>query len=700
MPPKSNKKSATHPENQVLIDKLVELSSKPFYMSNPNYSRMFTKAIASIRAHPAGIQSRKEVKELKGIGDWIATRLFPKDGGARASEPAGKRKEAAKKGKKADRKDCTELSCVLNDEGKGDDGSGEMSSTCNPSSSSFSVPLAPRIPTYDEARKLAKKLSKVGANGVISEKSMRYLRATEFGKCITTAGSLSDYTNWRVILLVDQRERNKDDVQSKLLQCGVKCEIRTLPIGDMLWIARGFHKKYPSRSLEVNLGTIIERKTADDLASSIYGTRHAEQRLRLKYSAVGAEQIIYLCEARSLREDAGSCPSATLRSALAESFIRYNFAIIHTKNETETIKCLRRLHRRIIRRSFSNQCGCWSSPLFSPQSIQKKLPDSMVFNSPPVPFETDRLHTYDELDTKIHYTREKNMKNVQSVFRAQLKQIDSLARSKIDAITSKYTVPIELMEAYRKIMKEEGPTSSAMLVRDIETNSTNSIRNIRVGPKSSKELHYMYTCKVGEEVATIDEKKLNEQIKEKRDDFFLSQESSASIGQVHENENYESVCRSSPLRIIDELKENTPNEGVPTSAVHYKDIEMNTSKNKYLTSSMSLFNATKKFKTDLNAHNLQRRRLFSPNNLNPADVDINKNLAHTSPCKNDLSSEKQGEKLGIFEHLSWSLEQQSSNGLVELGESGSSSEDNESSSEHEDKKCPASPRNEEIIELE
>ena len=289
MPPKSNKKSATHPENQVLIDKLVELSSKPFYTSNPNYSRMFTKAIASIRAHPVGIQSRKEVKELKGIGDWIATRLFPKDGGASASEPAGTRKEAAKKGKKADRKDCTELSCVLDDEGKGDDGSGEMSSTCNPSSSSFSVPLAPRIPTYDEARKLAKKLSKVGANGAISEKSMRYLRATEFGKCITTAGSLSDYTNWRVILLVDQRERNKDDVQSKLLQCGVKCEIRTLPIGAMLWIARGFHKKYPSRSLEVNLGTIIERKTADDLASSIYGTRHAEQRLRLKYSAVGAE---------------------------------------------------------------------------------------------------------------------------------------------------------------------------------------------------------------------------------------------------------------------------------------------------------------------------------------------------------------------------------------------------------------------------
>ncbi len=130
---------------------------------------------------------------------------------------------------------------------------------------------------------------------------------------------------------MDSREYKSDQVQSRLLQKGIYCEQRTLPIGDMLWIARGYNKntlgnKAGSRvtagelalpeTVEIVLDTIIERKTLEDLMSSLYGTRWNEQRLRLKQhtvnttstsvSSVGNQrrcdqqpQVIYLIESSS-----------------------------------------------------------------------------------------------------------------------------------------------------------------------------------------------------------------------------------------------------------------------------------------------------------------------------------------------------------------------------------------------------------------
>lgn len=63
--------------------------------------------------------------------------------------------------------------------------------------------------------------------------------------------------------------------QSTLLQQGVRCETRQLPLGDMLWIAR----RRDDPTSEVLLGYIVERKTASDLASSIIDGRYARRRL-------------------------------------------------------------------------------------------------------------------------------------------------------------------------------------------------------------------------------------------------------------------------------------------------------------------------------------------------------------------------------------------------------------------------------------
>ena len=71
-------------------------------------------------------------------------------------------------------------------------------------------------------------------------------------------------------------------LQSTLLQKGVRCETRQLPLGDMLWIAR----RRDDPTSEVLLGYIVERKTASDLASSIIDGRYANAKPFLSFWSV------------------------------------------------------------------------------------------------------------------------------------------------------------------------------------------------------------------------------------------------------------------------------------------------------------------------------------------------------------------------------------------------------------------------------
>ncbi|CAM9864417.1 unnamed protein product, partial [Phaeothamnion confervicola] len=43
---------------------------------------------------------------------------------------------------------------------------------------------------------------------------------------------------WEPLLLIDNREADCLSVQAALLQNGVACEVRVLPLGDMLWVLR------------------------------------------------------------------------------------------------------------------------------------------------------------------------------------------------------------------------------------------------------------------------------------------------------------------------------------------------------------------------------------------------------------------------------------------------------------------------------
>jgi len=133
-------------------------------------------------------------------------------------------------------------------------------------------------------------------------------------KPMVKSEALRDHQFSEVILIVDNREkRNQNDgsyLFDRLKKNGVNAELRSLPLGDFLWVLRVYNEnvmqapkgtkesKKKAKQLpaftEYCLDFIVERKTADDLAASIMDGRYDEQKFRLK--SCGINNVIYLVE--------------------------------------------------------------------------------------------------------------------------------------------------------------------------------------------------------------------------------------------------------------------------------------------------------------------------------------------------------------------------------------------------------------------
>ncbi|VDK34292.1 unnamed protein product [Taenia asiatica] len=96
--------------------------------------------------------------------------------------------------------------------------------------------------------------------------------------------SPSDYLIGRayaIILLIDVRETfGMPKVREIMRTQAVEWEARSLPVGDFVWIARDV--RGPTKCEEIVLSLVIERKRADDLASSIVDGRFLEQKGRMQ----------------------------------------------------------------------------------------------------------------------------------------------------------------------------------------------------------------------------------------------------------------------------------------------------------------------------------------------------------------------------------------------------------------------------------
>jgi ERCC4-type nuclease len=335
---------------------------------------------------------------------------------------------------------------------------------------------------------------------------------------------------WRVVLLIDVREQWCEYIQAKCTMSGLPCESRTLPIGDMMWIVQGIvhQDTSPSRDnangvctpnvvVELLLGTILERKTPEDLKQSIFGSRYMEQRLRLQNC--GVPQIIFLIEGDA-NKDLYACPMETLQTAIWETRLSMNFSVLHTSHAEDTVQTLKRIHRRILQRAFprtfqnqlyhtigtSNgtaealptfreavrtQIGVTKTlgvqrPSLSENRIngtntattttatdqqrryrreRRSSLANLTFDSDPVlPLGMKRFMTYQELKTKIMYDREVGTQSVHHLHLAMLKQVPTFNQKKCYAIASIYPTIHSLCSAYHQSMRRSATTTTEAMV--------------------------------------------------------------------------------------------------------------------------------------------------------------------------------------------------------------------------------------------
>lgn len=437
-------------DNQSLVDALV---AKRSTLGSNNYSRTLRKATESLAKQKEAVQSYAQAKALSGIGDHVANLLFPAAKLKSAESPAS-----------------------------------SVGSTKSTASRS-----RPRniLPTADPVEKP-------------SAREIAYQNAVQHA---TAWKSLS--LTWRAVLLIDQRETQSDHVIAKCRMSGIPCEARSLPIGDMAWMAQGMDTAGKIKA-ELMLGTIVERKTVDDLKASLFGTRYNEQQLRLMHS--GLPQVLFLIEG-DLTKDLRGCSVETMHTATWEIRLHKDFQILQTAHLDETVQTLKRMHRRVLQRSFPRAFVTQALPTFSetdtsvndkqakrrstdqaaPRKNRRRRLQSlmeMMFDVDPTPMPgTERFITYAELKAKVEYDRELGTRTIGSIHSAMLKQVQSFSDRKVQALCRTYSTANELFLAYESV---NDVASKKALVTELPISDPSSHQLRKTGPKSAEELYTVY----------------------------------------------------------------------------------------------------------------------------------------------------------------------------------------------------------------
>nr|XP_027201123.1 crossover junction endonuclease MUS81-like [Dermatophagoides pteronyssinus] len=293
---------------------------------------------------------------------------------------------------------------------------------------------------------------------------------------------------YEIVLCIDTRERYSDrqGTQNRtafpvaLQQKGIPVEIRTLPLGDFVWIAREkIQTQFDSNNQnniqhqirrELVLDYIIERKRIDDLASSIKSHRWNEQKFRLRNS--GIRNPMYLIEyfgKKSRKQDHGFLSAATLEQAITNCEID-GFEIKLTDNFDETVRYLANMSRW-LQNFYQNKS------LISCQDrkrLEKTCANDLVYM------------TFNEFITnssKITIFTAKEM------FIKHLLQIRGLSMKKIETLVKKYPTIRSLIQAYSML---DDDRKREKLLTDLKCDSLSGVQDRRLGPAISKKIYQFY----------------------------------------------------------------------------------------------------------------------------------------------------------------------------------------------------------------
>lgn len=255
--------------------------------------------------------------------------------------------------------------------------------------------------------------------------------------------------SYEIVLCIDSRERISNDFSkdnraafaSALQKQGVLVDVRTLPLGDFVWIARELDSPRcgdnPSQlssmsntiQRELVLDIIVERKRIDDLASSIKDKRWAEQKFRLKNC--GLRKPTYLVEymgRNSRQNEHGAIKPEALEQAMANAEID-GFCVHKTDSFEETIRYLTTMTR-------------WIQSHYRNQVIKSCTDKDPIDKLPP------SSHTYISFNQFTLNAGKIQVFTAREMFRKQLMQMRGLSIAKTNVIISQYPTFASLMSAY------------------------------------------------------------------------------------------------------------------------------------------------------------------------------------------------------------------------------------------------------------
>ncbi|PGG98927.1 crossover junction endonuclease MUS81 [Blastomyces parvus] len=180
--------------------------------------------------------------------------------------------------------------------------------------------------------------------------------------------------SFTVELVLDVREiravKDRDYIANELSKKGVSPVVRSLEVGDVLWVAKckdpNFLARHGEEGDEVMLDWIVERKRLDDLIGSIKDGRFHEQKFRLRRS--GVQNVIYLIEDFADAGTTGTKYYEHVTSAIASTQVVNGYFVKQTRNLDDTIRYLARM-TKLLRGMYTSASGNTGTTKPSPLSI-------------------------------------------------------------------------------------------------------------------------------------------------------------------------------------------------------------------------------------------------------------------------------------------------------------------------------------------
>ncbi|KAL3130050.1 conserved possible MUS81 endonuclease [Cryptosporidium hominis] len=267
---------------------------------------------------------------------------------------------------------------------------------------------------------------------------------------------------------------------NRLIDQGIRIELKNLPIGDIIWVARPKledNDEITSIDDSFVLPWIIERKTGSDMCSSILDGRYEEQKYRLMRS-IGVENVIYLLEdLNSIHENivwssssngpisSGKiAPKQVLRSAQANTQFIAGFHILQSQSIGHTLTLLIGMHQ-MITRNVSNR---WRNTEVKQDEIFDR---SYIITK----IAQDRPSFK---DWEINSKKSSNL-TVEETFGKQLRSIKGCGPEATETLLEIWPTPYKMYEEMSSEITFDDLYSKVL-------KKCEEIRNMKFGPKKKK----------------------------------------------------------------------------------------------------------------------------------------------------------------------------------------------------------------------